>query len=320
MGNSVGKAIRSIKKNGLEPIYFLLGNDFFLQNFFIKNIKKTFKGTDLTKYLDLNDNNDLILLFNDLKTVSMFSSGNIFVLRNFNNISKSNQNLLQQYLNNPTTDNILIFILNDFKISNKVSKNISSKSFVVDIQTPFNKNKIKEWVNYYVKLNDMSISYSSLDFLVNSYSDDMQNIINEIEKKYLYNASKDIDIVSEDDQYYTRQFKIWNLIDAVGNKNLKQSITIYNKLLFDGVSLIPILINLTNFFIHLISNKNAEFIINKIITSKLTKYNKNYQQDEVCNIILELRNMDVLIKSTSIKDEMFMTLFLIKICKGHFNE
>ena len=224
MGNSVGKAIRSIKKNGLEPIYFLLGNDFFLQNFFIKNIKKTFKGTDLTKYLDLNDNNDLILLFNDLKTVSMFSSGNIFVLRNFNNISKSNQNLLQQYLNNPTTDNILIFILNDFKISNKVSKNISSKSFVVDIQTPFNKNKIKEWVNYYVKLNDMSISYSSLDFLVNSYSDDMQNIINEIEKKYLYNASKDIDIVSEDDQYYTRQFKIWNLIDAVGNKNLKQSI------------------------------------------------------------------------------------------------
>lgn len=320
MGNSVGKAIRSIKKNGLEPIYFLLGNDFFLQKFFIKNIKKNFKSTDLTKYLDLNDNKDLDLLLNDLKTVSMFSNRNIYVLRNFNNISKNNQGLLQLYLNNPNLDNILIFILDDFKISNKVSKSISSKSFLVDIQTPFNKNKIKEWINFYVKLNDLSIDYSSLDYLVNSYSDDMQNIVNEIEKNYLFTGTKQISILNEHDQYHSKQFKIWNLIDVLGSKNLKQSIIIYNKLLFNGVSLIPIIINLTNFFMHLISSNNTGFVINKIITARLDKYDKNFNQNEIFNIILELRNIDVLIKSTSIKDEMFMTLFLIKICKGYFNE
>ena len=319
MNNSVGKAIRSIKKNGLEPIYFLLGNDFFLQKFFIKNVKKSFNSDERARYLDLNDSNDLNLLFNDLKTVSMFSSKNIFVLRNFNNISKTNQNVLQQYLNKPNLDNILIFVLNDFKISNNISKNISSKSFIVDIQTPFNKSKVKEWISYYVKLNDMNINYSSLDFLVNSYSDDMQNIVNEIEKKYLYDCNKNIEIVSEKGQYHTAHFKTWNLVDAIGCKNLKHSITIYNKLLFDGVSLIPILINLTNFFLHLASNANG-FIVNKIITSKIPTYSKNFKRDEIFNIILELRNIDVLVKSTSIKDEMFMTLFLIKICKGHFNE
>ena len=44
MQTSVGKAIRFINKNGLSPSYFLLGNDSFLQNIFIKSIKKKSKN------------------------------------------------------------------------------------------------------------------------------------------------------------------------------------------------------------------------------------------------------------------------------------
>jgi len=320
MANSVGKVIRSINKNGLNPVYFLLGNDFFLQKFFIKNIKTNYKDFDSIKYLDLSDNNDFIFLINELKVVSMFSSKNIFAIRNFQNISKNNQNLLELYVEKPNKDNILIFMLNGFKISNKFSKNISSKSIIVDIQTPFYDNKIKEWVNFYVKSNNLEISYNTLEFLINNYSDDLENIFNEIEKKYLFDRSKKINLYDNAGLYCTKQYKIWNLIDTIGNKDLKQSMKIYNNLLFNGVSLIPIIINLTNFFIYLTDNKQSSFIINKIITSRISIYCKNYNKNEILNIILDLRNMDILIKSTSIKDEALILPFLVKVCKGHYGK
>ena len=42
MDFSVGKAIRSINKDGLKRAYFLRGDDYFLQNFFTKYINKIF--------------------------------------------------------------------------------------------------------------------------------------------------------------------------------------------------------------------------------------------------------------------------------------
>ena len=75
----------------------------------------------------------------------MFSSKNIFAVRNFTRISKSNQLFIKSYLDNPNLDNILIFIVDDFKVDNKFSKVILDKSISIDTQTPFFNNKIKEF-------------------------------------------------------------------------------------------------------------------------------------------------------------------------------
>ena len=58
MANSVGKVIRTINKSGLNPVYFLLGNDSYLQKFFIKAVKERFGQIDKVNYLDLNDEDD----------------------------------------------------------------------------------------------------------------------------------------------------------------------------------------------------------------------------------------------------------------------
>ena len=76
MKNSVGKAIRSINRDGLNPTYFLLGSDSFLQKFFIKNIENKYESTSKVKYLNLNEESDLLILFDQLKSIDMFSSKN----------------------------------------------------------------------------------------------------------------------------------------------------------------------------------------------------------------------------------------------------
>ena len=90
MGNSVGKTIRSINKKGISDNYFLLGNDSFLQKFLIDKIKINFSESCKINYLNLSEEHDMLFLINELQTVSMFSQKNIFVLKNFRNLTKKN--------------------------------------------------------------------------------------------------------------------------------------------------------------------------------------------------------------------------------------
>ena len=78
---------------------------------------------------------------------------------------------------------------------------LSSKSILVDIQTPFYDSKIKEWVNYYLKVNNFKISNHTVDLLISNYGDDISNTVNEIEKMYLCENSKNIksDIIDSSD-------------------------------------------------------------------------------------------------------------------------
>ena len=66
MDISVGKAIREINKSGLKPAYFLKGDDFYLQKFFSTYLKNKFESTINIKYIDLNEQLDQDIFFNDL--------------------------------------------------------------------------------------------------------------------------------------------------------------------------------------------------------------------------------------------------------------
>ena len=122
MSISVGKAIKTIENEGLVQNYFLLGNDSYLQKLFINKIKNKIEVSDPVKYLNLNDDYDMDLFTAELQSPSLFSTKTIFGLRNFNNLSKNKQLFIQEHVTNPNTDNVLCFILDDYKISNSFSK------------------------------------------------------------------------------------------------------------------------------------------------------------------------------------------------------
>ena len=58
--------------------------------------------------------------------------------------------------------------------------------------------------------------------------------------------------------------------------------------------------------------------INKIITSRLDQYEQLYTHSEVEDVLQELRKLDVLSKSTSLKDVSLLDPLIIKICKGEY--
>ena len=78
---------------------------------------------------------------------------------------------------------------------------------MVDTRTPINNQKIKEWVNYYFKAENINIDYSLLDYLVNNFSNDISTIINEVEKYYLISDNKNIDSKIIQSDYQSKTYK-----------------------------------------------------------------------------------------------------------------
>jgi len=318
MAISVGKVIRSFSSNEFELNYFLLGNDSFLQNFFISSLKKKISFSERAIYLNLKEESDLHFLIEQLNAVSLFSTKNIFVIRNFSQLSRKYQLLINSFIKRKNSEIILIFILEDYRITNKFCKSIADQLLLVDVQTPFYTKKIKEWIKYYLKQKKYNLNDNSIDLLINNYGNDMSNIINEIEKIILLGNDKNNNL--DDDISNNRQINIWNLLDNLGDKKIDSSVNIFNNLLLNGFSIIPIIINLSILYIELLSNKKNNHYngLNKIINSRLQKYRMNYTSTEISNIIIELRNLDIIVKSTSIKEDLLFIPFIIKVCKGKY--
>jgi len=319
---SVGKAIRSINKEGLKSAYFLRGDDFYLQNFFTKFVNKKFDSSVKVKHIDLSDNNDVELLFNDLSSMSLFSSKNIFSIRNFSKLSKNNKDQLLSYFLNPSDDNVLIFILDDFLLKNKFLKDLHSKCIKVDTNTPFFNNKIRDWVKYYMQINKINLDSYVIDDLINSYGDNIANVINEIEKLFLITRKRDIKIDDYKSSYKNRNLKVWNLMDSIGKKDLYTSINVFDSLIINGTSVIPIVSNLFAFYFMILNSYDNisvnDYRINKTIQSKVKVYKSQYNESEILNIIIELRNIDVLSKTTSLDTKLLFHPFIVKICKGYY--
>ena len=325
MDLSVGKAIRGINKSGLKPAYFLKGDDFYLQKFFSTYLKNKFGSNLNIKYIDLNDQLDQEIFFSDLNSPSLFVSKNIFSIRNFSKLSKDGKKNLINYFNNPNNDTILLFVVDDYLLKSKFSKEIYNNCVKIDTNTPFFSNKIKDWAVYYMKKNNIKLDNYIVEDLVNSYGDNISNVVNEIEKLYLITNKRDVTIDDYKSNYKNRSLKSWHFMNSLGIKDLNKSIYIFDSLLINGVTLVPIVASLFNFYLTLLNSFSSEYNLgksklNKTMQSKIPSFRKLNSIEEISNIIIELRNIDIIVKSSNLDSKLLFYPFIIKVCKGYYGK
>jgi len=320
MAYSVGKAIRGIREK-IDSVYLLLGDDYFLQNFFIKNLKKHCNDDYQLSYLNFEEDSDVDNFLTEISSVSLFSNKSILVARNISKISKNSKDEILKYLTHPNDDTIIIFVSDDFYSKNIFFKSISSKSKVIDTRTPF-PNKIKEWVKYYLNINEISIDDIIVDDIISSNNDEIITILNEIEKLYLINKCNKISY--DENQHIANNHKNirpWHLIDTIGKKNNILSIKNFENLQYRGYQTVPLIVIFYNFFNNMLMYKNNNkniYSINKIISNNMMKYSKQYSENEIMNILVDLKNIDLLVKSSTINHNNLISIFIIKICQGYY--
>ena len=309
----------------MNNLYFIESSNYDLINIKVNEIlsKYNLSRNDLIVY-DMEECNISDAIIN-LDTYSLFNDKKIVLCKNaiFLTSGKSEINhsidILEKYLNNPNINNILILAAEKLDGKKNIAKLVKEKCQVIDTNidlTMYVKEKAKGY-----KIDDVTIRY----FLANTL-DDLSNINNELDKLMMLKEN-DKKITKNDIELITItkiDCNIYELIDAIINKNKEKSLKIYNEMINYGEDIFKIFITLANqirliYQVKTLRNLTNDEICNKLnlknskqVTALRYKIDK-YTSNDLLNYLHKLSIMDEELKTGKSIDKIVFPIFIASL-------
>ena len=321
-------ALSELKNNSPKSIYFLMGEDYFLQKFFVDQLfEKLQRAKPVQKTLLITDDMSSKDILDRLTTLDLFNSMNLFILRNPNGIRGKLRDELIGYCRNTSEDNILVLIQDEFGAKNKMIKDLAAIAEPISVSIPF-ENEMVKWARLFFEDNGLNnVPKDIIDSIISFGGDSLYHIKNEIDK-----ISVNIDSIENLNKEYIEQFSGWKrkyreyeFFDYLGQRNLKKSIKIGRTLISQDITMSNLLYPLTEFFQELlyikISNGTKTSFkrftnLTKSINRKLPNYASKFSSKEVVDTLKRLSNIDTRIKTSKVDDESIITEFLFATIKN----
>lgn len=273
------------------------------------------------------DEKELDDVFEDLDTYNFLNPKKVIIVKNiFNNFNEKKIDHLLKYLNNYNSNNLLIMTSN--KIDNKL--NIVKKLKKIENLT-FLKLEINS--NQYVKkiLKDYSISNDNIQLIVDMCKNDITKINNECSKLMFYKIN-DKNITKEDiNNLVVKKLGdsseiLFSFIKFLLLKDKKNALIEYNNLLeynIDTNSIVGLIASQLK-LIYQVKLLVEENLSNEQIASrlelkssyqvkKMKEYSYNYTYKELANLIDNIANLDLKIKSGKVDSNLAIEIFVINL-------
>lgn len=306
-----------------------------LENYLIKkNLNKIIDDLGVTpdEIINMDMNIDSINnLLVEASTINMFSTKKLIICDNSYFLSSSSDSKeevdeLIKYIENAFPDVYIVFILREEKIDSrkKISKILSKEAKVYECSKIEN-YKLNNYVMDYIRDNGYSISSKNIDFLLSKTHFELSNIINEIDKLFIYKGN-DKKITEEDiDKVITRNIEtnIFELTNAIMNKNKKKIDEIYKDLMLSKEGPIKLIITLSNQFrlylqVKLMRNNGYS---EKEIVSILKEHpyrislamKNNFSIDELKNNLEKLSKLDLDIITGKVDEKLGFEMYLLNL-------
>ena len=256
-----------------------------LENYLIdKKIEEVIKSININEEEIIKYNMEeesIASLLVEVSTVNMFSNKKLIICDNSSFLSsgKSDEkevlNLIK-YLENPFDDVYIIFIVREEKVDSrkKITKLITKVSKVFDCNK-IESYRLSNYLGDYIRDNGYSISSSSIDLIISKVGYELSNIIKELDKLFIYKG-EDKKITREDiDEVITNNLEknIFELTNAIVNKEKNKVNRIYNELIKSGEDPIKLIVTLSNQF--------------RLIFQVKLMRNSGYSEKEIVSILKE---------------------------------
>ena len=236
---------------------------------------------------------------------------------------------LINYLNNPNPNTVLIFTtLNGIDLRKKITKIIKDKYKLINI-LPMDRKSLFDFVKKEVQNNKYSIDYDSISYLINNSYDNIDIILKELDKIYLY-YNKPCKIVLKDIEKIVGSAldnNNFHFVSSVIDKNLDKSLSLFKDLKVykvEPVVLINLLAREYRLMYYLkkyqkrrLSMKDIciklnlqEWQVNKLYNNSL-----KYSEEELKDNLKTLANIDLGIKSGKLDKDIALISFMIEACE-----
>ena len=316
----IKNAIKLIQNNKIDNVFYLKGEDQFLQNFFIQKLcDLIFIDNNISKvFLTPNEMSGKEII-NHILYTDLFNSKKLFILRDPQQLKGKAAKDLLNYCSQPISTHFLVLINDNFMDNSAFSKAVILNANPVNVSTPF-ANDLAKWARYFFKENNKKVEPTIINELIENYGDSVYNIKNEIEKLCLMNENsliKTDDIKS--DNSFRRSRKRWELISSIGKKNLERSIILSKEIIGDSDDMISLIYPLTALFQEMLYIKmnNGTFVkpnsyipLSNSVKNNLALFARSFKKEEIEKSIRELKKIETRQKTSNSDDESDLIYFL----------
>lgn len=230
--------------------YIIESNDYIVINSKIQDIlKKNNLTSDMIIKYDLLET-PISVAIEDLDTYNFLSSNKVVICDNAYFLTSSkpkgavihNEEELERYLKNPSSDNILILICDKLDTRKKLVK-LVDKKFILGGEVSID-DLIKE------RLDDYKMDFKTIKYLIDYCDNNNERILNELEKLKCYKLEEKVITVDDINETVIKLTgdNIFSLIDSIVSKNKKKAYSITQELTNKGEDISKIIIMVADQF------------------------------------------------------------------------
>ena len=313
-------AIRLIQKNDILPVYYLKGEDQFLQTFFIEKLCNViFSGNDIDKSLLTPNEMSGKEILERILSSDLFSAKKLFILRDPQQLKgKAGKDLLD-YCSKPVPEHFLVLINDHYMDNSSFSKAIVKNTDPINVTTPFARD-LNKWAKFFFQENSKTAEPLIIEEIIEHYGDSIYNIKNEIDKLCLMNNESRIEYDDMNSpSSWMRSRKRWELMSAIGKRDLERSIILAKEIIGDSDTMISLVYPLTAFFQEMLYAKmnNGTFVnpksyipLSNSIKNNISTFASGYKKDKIEKSIRELTKIETRQKTSNSNDESDLIHFI----------
>jgi DNA polymerase III subunit delta len=322
---------QSLKSNRFAPIYLFYGEEDFLidegvQLIVLKALDEGTKGFNLdVVYGSKAEAKDVIA---HATSFPMMSSKRVVVVKEFEKLAtnETTKEIVAAYINNPLESTVFVLVSLEPDFRRKPFTDLKKRAELVECK-PLYDNQVPTWIADRIKHLGREANAEACRLMQAYVGNSLRSLQNEIDKLFLFIGDRK-KVTAEDIAAVvgaTKGYTIFELQNAVGRKDPKESIRILERMLEAGQSPQMIIVMLTRFFTQLwkLSDSRArkmgeqdaarEIGVPAYFIKQYVEFRSNFDVHQIEQNFKSLLEADTVLKSTSRDPHLVLDLLILSL-------
>jgi len=323
---------RDIDDNNIKSLYLLYGEESYLHNMVVENFKKYFNNKKESVNFEIfyGENINIENLVNSIKILPLGIEKQFVIIKNIEKINKNIVNVINNILSSDNLkDNSLTILLLSYnkKLPRNISLDIINKTgTVVSLKKP-KSLQIKAWIKKKINKKRIKITDEAVYCFQQITDNDLGKINNEVEKLFCYLGNDFSEIKKEDiinSVYGSEEGNIFNLVDAIGERDIDKSLIALSKLTENNYHPLPLLAMIYRQMklimqakLYKVNKKRMQeelhlpfFVINNLVNQS-----KKYEVNKLRDVFRHLLDAEIKLKTGYFNPVLVLEQLVVKIIK-----
>ena len=336
-GISYSAVLENVKKGKIDPGYLLHGDELYLaEQLTDAIIFKVFHAEkdDFNLHIFYGKESTGENILNAAMSFPIMADRKVVVLRDAEQLEKNSRDSLAQYFGRPSETTCFIVITAKPDFRQNFFKTLKEKAVSVELKR-LKENEVPAWIESFLADKNKTITPNAARLLAAKVDIPLRELSSQLEKLITFVGSRQ-EINDEDIEAVigiSRQYNVFELCGAIGQKNLPQALTIFENMFRHGeqpVGMIAMMVRQFVILWHICEmqalkrpSKEIEgFMMSNFRVYPNFLYNdyypqaKNFNVDQIHACFRFLLEADTNIKSSSIDDGMIMQKLIFQMIRG----